>query len=398
MAKEQPSPTLWLPKYAAARHFIRIMDSTSYSTYWTMWNDITTQIGNKQRKVNWTEPDIWIPERLADKDDSRHLAMRLWQESEKSINPRWSYEIWRFVAASELAAIRNDVFVLLPRGKRFIDGEETIVKEIDENEGILYLLSEIADRGPGTRKDFIRNFISYFRHATTWSDSSIASSYSARLNNLLDRNLVAKAGSNYQITDAGIKYIQDISGSDDGFAANVELVVNQKNAYAREKLAAYLLSMDPFLFEHLIKLLLEEMGYHDVEVTSPTNDKGVDVIANIQLGISSVREVIQVKRYQGSIGRPILDQLRGSLFYFQAVRGSIITTGRFAKRAREAAFAPNAPPITLIDKERLLDLLIENNIGIRRREIRMLEFDTESLSEFESDVSAAIASGGESEG
>ena len=390
----RPTPTLWLPKYAAAQHFLRIMDGSSYSKFGSMLNDITSKAGSRGSTVSWTEPDSWIPDRLKLFNDSRRLAMRIWQESEHVINPRWTYEIWRFIAVTELAAIRNDAFFLLPNGERFIESEATIIKEIDENEGVLYLLSEIADRGPGTRKDFIRNFISYFRHVTTWSDSSIASSYSARLNNLLDRNLIIKAGSTYRISDAGLAYLQRVSASDDGFAVNAELVVNQKNAHARAKLATYLEAMDPIMFEHLVKLLLEEMGYQDVEVTSPTNDKGVDVIANIQLGISSVREVIQVKRYRGSIGRPILDQLRGSLFYFQAVRGSIITTGHFAKSARAVAFVPNAPPITLIDRERLLDLLIENNIGIRRREIRMLEFDKESLSEFESDVSDAIASNG----
>ena len=223
-----------------------------------MWNDITSKVGSNGNSVSWTEPENWIPERLT--GESQVLAYRLWRESDKVINPRWSYEIWRFVATTELAAIRNGVFVLLANGDRFIHGEPTIIKEIDEHEGVLYLLSEIADRGPGTRKDFIRNFISYFRHATTWSDSSIASSYSARLNNLQDRNLITKAGSTYQISEAGLEYIQNVTAKDDGFAANVELIVNQKNAYAREKLAAYIGSMDPILFEHLVKLLLEEDG------------------------------------------------------------------------------------------------------------------------------------------
>ena len=38
------------------------------------------------------------------------------------------------------------------------------------------------------------------------------------------------------------------------------------------------------------------MGYENVYVTAPSNDKGVDVVADIELGISKVREVIQVKR------------------------------------------------------------------------------------------------------
>ena len=75
---------------------------------------------------------------------------------------------------------------------------------------------------------------------------------------------------------------------------------------AREQLRAHLHEMDPFRFEELIRLLLEEMGYDGVNTTSATNDKGVDVIGEIELGISSVREVIQVKRTKGSVHRPIL--------------------------------------------------------------------------------------------
>ena len=150
--------------------------------------------------------------------------------------------------------------------------------------------------------------------------------------------------------------------------------------------------MDPFNLEHVIKAVLDAMGYENVTVTSPGNDKGVDVVAEIELGISRVREVIQVKRQKGNIGRPVLDQLRGSLHYYHAVRGSIVTTGGFASSAQESAFAPNVAPVTLIDGERLLDLLIEHDIGVRRREIRILEFDAESLRAFSSDEELDAAS------
>ena len=155
--------------------------------------------------------------------------------------------------------------------------------------------------------------------------------------------------------------------------------------------------MNPYKFEHLIKLLLEKMNFENVEVTSPANDKGVDVVAEIELGISRVREVIQVKRIKGNVARPILDLLRGSLHRFDAVRGTIITTGQFSKGANAAAFEKGAAPITLIDGEKLLDLLIEHDIGIRRREIRVLQFDADSLRAFSSEVELEAPSIEESE-
>jgi len=146
-----------------------------------------------------------------------------------------------------------------------------------------------------------------------------------------------------------------------------------------------LATMDPFKFEELIKLLLEEMGYTDVETTSPVNDKGVDVVANVELGVSSVREVIQVKRRRGNLGRPVLDQLRGSLHRWNAVRGTIITTGGFSTGATRAAFERGAAPITLIDGVKLLDLLIEHEIGVSKNPVEYIEFDASKLAQFESD-------------
>ncbi len=143
--------------------------------------------------------------------------------------------------------------------------------------------------------------------------------------------------------------------------------------------------MDPYQFEHLIKLLLEEMNYDSVQVTSASNDKGVDVTAEFEMGITKVNEVVQVKRLKSNVQRPVLDSLRGSLHRFDAVRGTIITTSGFSRGAREAALERGAAPITLIDGERLLDLLIEYKLGIRSRTISVLEFDAASLSEFASD-------------
>jgi len=137
--------------------------------------------------------------------------------------------------------------------------------------------------------------------------------------------------------------------------------------------------MDPYQFEDLIRRLLEEMGYQDVETTSPANDKGVDVVGNIEVGITAVREVVQVKRHRQNIQRPVLDALRGSLHRFGAVRGTIITTAGYSKGTRDAAFEHGAAPITLIDGEKVLDLLIEHELGVRKKGIEILELDEQTL-------------------
>ena len=55
----------------------------------------------------------------------------------------------------------------------------------------------------------------------------------------------------------------------------------------------------------------------------------------------------------------------GRVYRFNAIQGTIVATSRFAKRTLEAAFALGQPPITLIDGDRLIDLLIEHAIGVR---------------------------------
>ena len=61
----------------------------------------------------------------------------------------------------------------------------------------------------------------------------------------------------------------------------------------------------------------KEMDYQNVEVVGQSGDRGVDVVADIQLGVTSVREVVQAKRHKGTIQRKELDALRGSLYQIQ---------------------------------------------------------------------------------
>ena len=145
----------------------------------------------------------------------------------------------------------------------------------------------------------------------------------------------------------------------------IQKLAKEQKAAVRESLRDHLLQMDPNDFEELVGRLLEAMNYEKVDVIGQSGDGGVDVVADIQLGVTSVREVVQAKRHKRTIQRKDLDALRGSLYRFNAVRGTIVATSRFAKGAVEAAFAQGAAPITLIDGDRLIDLLIEHGIGVR---------------------------------
>ena len=92
-----------------------------------------------------------------------------------------------------------------------------------------------------------------------------------------------------------------------------------------------------------------------------------------------MREVVQVKRYKNTIQWKVLDALRGSLYRFDAVRGTIITTSRFTKGTAKAAFERGAAPITLIDGDMLVDLLLKHGIGVRKRPVELLELVKDDL-------------------
>jgi restriction system protein len=110
--------------------------------------------------------------------------------------------------------------------------------------------------------------------------------------------------------------------------------------------------------------LLEAMGYEQVEVTKASGDKGVDVVGKVQVGITTITEVVQVKRMQNTITRPFIDQLRGSTALPQS-HSARLSPLEICGEMRRSGVIPRSSPITLIDGDRLLEL-IENNVGIRR--------------------------------
>jgi restriction system protein len=386
------SPTPDLPTYGAVRHFMRIVDGVSYWLYRGMYNRIWEARGNPQEQADWADPDEWIPQLL--EGDERRLALRLWHESGKTLNPRYIRGCWYLATKHELLGRNGEaVLRITERGQLFLsEPQGAVVAEIDTDEGLVVILRLVAQRGPGKRGDFLPEYGDYCRFYTTYrADAVIKSALYDRLRNLVERGYIAARGQSYEITEKGLVYLESVAGPATRATATrsrqSELLRLAKDLQveAREQLAQFLAEMNPFKFESLVKLLLEEMGYDGVETTSPTNDKGVDVVANIELGISSVREVIQVKRQRGNVNRTVLDQLRGSLHRFNAVRGTVITTGRFSKGTQEAAFERGAAPITLIDGEKLLDLLIEHQIGVSKKAVEYFEFDSGKLAQFETE-------------
>ena len=154
------------------------------------------------------------------------------------------------------------------------------------------------------------------------------------------------------------------------------LFIENKNELTKNKLKEILHTMDPFQFEYLVADLLQKIGYEDINVTKKSGDKGIDIVANLSIGgITSVKTVIQVKRYAplNKINGAVITQLRGSAEVGQ--RGLVITTSDFTKDGVDEAQAPNKMPVSLVNGEKRIQLLIKHGVGINREEIVVFSLD-----------------------
>lgn len=388
MAKVHKVRTPLFPTYRQAAALMRAATGVKATAIRAMISAIHEQTGTPQNPVDWAEPAVWIPERL--RGSHAELAMAIWQQDGSVLNPRHSYGPYMFINNFDLmAADAAGNWKPTARGAAFLSNDPAVMRELDDCEGMIDLLGLLASRERAKRGDLLPEWTAFLHQVSNFSSDSVcSSSLHQRLINLVDRGLVSRDGNSYQITAEGRKWLGAAlpAGKVDPRRDLLEAIQrynDQQKALLRQQIE----TMDPYQFERLVGELLEAMGYEDVEVTKQSGDKGVDVVGRVEVGITTITEVVQVKRIPGSIGRPVIDQLRGALPYHKAIRGTLITIGKFAGNCAEAALFPGAAPITLIDGDRLLDLLIEHNVGIRRSHaVELLDVD---MSKFDSpDMSA----------
>ena len=158
-------------------------------------------------------------------------------------------------------------------------------------------------------------------------------------------------------------------------ASGIAYQVNEANKQAREKLLKHIKAMKPYDFENLVSQLLLALGFEEVEVTSRSNDGGIDVRGTLVVGdVIRTRLAVQVKRWKNNVQAPVIQQVRGSLGTHE--QGLIITTSDFSKGAREEATRANATPVGLMNGEQLVDLLIQNEIGITLTPLQLIQLYT----------------------
>jgi restriction system protein len=148
--------------------------------------------------------------------------------------------------------------------------------------------------------------------------------------------------------------------------------IEQHNAARRKALHARLLTLSPGDFEALIGKLLAALGFVEVSVTKTSGDGGIDVRGTMVVGdVIRTRMAVQVKRWRQNVQAPIVQQVRGSLGTHE--QGLIITTSDFSIGARQEAESPYKTPVALMNGDQLVELLVENDIGVRRASYDLIE-------------------------
>ena len=141
-------------------------------------------------------------------------------------------------------------------------------------------------------------------------------------------------------------------------------------------LLANLLQVSPTRFEFIVLDVLHKLGYgshrDDLQRVGGTGDGGIDGIISLdKLGLERI--YVQAKRWQGTVGRPDLQAFYGALAGQKAKRGIFITTSGYTAHAID--FAKSVEGLVLIDGNRLVNLMMDNEIGVSSQIIKLPKLD-----------------------
>jgi restriction system protein len=148
-----------------------------------------------------------------------------------------------------------------------------------------------------------------------------------------------------------------------------------------QELLTRIKSSQPRFFELLVVDLLVAMGYGGSlkdagEAVGQSGDGGVDgIIKEDKHALEA--NYLQAKRWENTVGRPVVQAFAGSLDGYRARKGVLITTSQFSPEAKDYV-SRIEKKIVLIDGEELAKLMIDYGIGVATDavyEIKRLDTD-----------------------
>lgn len=127
--------------------------------------------------------------------------------------------------------------------------------------------------------------------------------------------------------------------------------------------------VSPEGFERICARLLRESGFERVTVTGRPRDGGIDGFGILQINpFVSFRVLFQCKRYKGTVSRAQVGDFRNAMIG-RADKGIILTTGSFSSDARAEAERDGAPPVELVDGDKLVSMFEQVRLGVKEKTI-----------------------------
>lgn len=235
------------------------------------------------------------------------------------------------------------------------------------------VLEHFGRRKPMHYKDITRLAIEHGFIATTGKTPE--ATLLAQIGTDVDRS--ERRGERPRFTRHGRGYV----GLTRWTAKGLAFQIAQHNDRVRQEMQTRIRALSTSEFEQLARTLLIRMGFEAVEVSGGSGDGGIDVRGVMVTGdVIRTRMAVQVKHWKKKTVEPaVVREVRGSLGTHE--QGLIITSSTFSKSARQEAERGNATPVGLMDGEQLVTLLIEYEIGVRRRQENILELETDTDAE-----------------
>ena len=157
--------------------------------------------------------------------------------------------------------------------------------------------------------------------------------------------------------------------------------------------AVFLDKMSGFDFEELVADILNRLGYGHIEKILFTQDGGRDILIHSPEGLIVVECKHQPK---SNIGRPVVQKLHSAVITSKAVKGMLVTTGRFTKEALEYAanLAGSNTHIDMIDRPILIDMASRANVTMvsGRQKLSVWTYSLPSRDETAKAISSYVAS------
>ncbi len=167
----------------------------------------------------------------------------------------------------------------------------------------------------------------------------------------------------------------------------IENGVKQIQRELKNDILARVKQLTPEGFEQLVLYLLVGMGYGgsiaDVQGVARGADGGIDGVVNQDhLGLDRI--YIQAKRWEGSVGSPVIQRFAGSLDEQGAKKGVVMTTSTFSQPALDSVNRIKDKRIILVDGQRMAELMLKHSIGASTKQSIVIQrLDEEFFLELE---------------